>query len=1335
MSRFKGILLGTLVVLALGTPIAVHAAVQYDAILEWNGPYYRVINAPTVNQMVDNPVIDVPFILPYAVAVSQKADDRDVVYVLDSGNKRIQAFEANAVYVNDNTFVWNAGGAAAAGEYDDDEIWLDEYVNPAEDFVLPGSEVVVIDGDVWTRVANLTGFVAADKVYTIDYAADPGPIIDLPASSLSDESSITLNYAITDYEGGGTAAFGVGDVDYGTSEGASVVMQTITEGTSTGPTSFGNLRSIAAVANMTDGTSDDLFVLDSEGSTTLFYYFMDADGSITYREAYDDLLTNPYDVAVARGGPTRVAAAAVTGGGDIVGGATVRDASQVTGHVYTVVEAVGNVTVTNVTTGRVLVNEAVRADMAATFLGIPGLDVTIDNGAGTGSNTLTTTKAVSDRYLFVADTGADRIKVISADPADPTATNDWLPGDEHTSAAQPAGAGLVGATADIDYRYTIAAATPDRVIFTNAFPIAENSLETITFDPGGASEAEWTRVDDLGVTGPDDEVFEIDWQTGMIRFGDGIHGMVAPVGTWELGTYETTPDVLRYGTSGTGPGRFAAPRGVTARWNSSLGVYDVYVADTGNGRIQKFAFHPADSGIPARMEYVCQWSIASSANDLLSNPVDVIVGVDGNDDVYVAVADQGNSRIVIYKDLAAASSGGSTAPIWDTTLGDAGNSLGLFAQIEGIAFMPNGSDFDIYACDALRGTVTKYQESPTPTITLSFAGQSELPNCFPPSSSYRFSFTTSNVPAGGWIDFYYDTVTTFNAATAKLAFPVGTTPATATSATWVFSQSPGGTPPDRSLAEGGYYLFARMKDSNGVTVATAAAGANRLLCIDSSLLPSLMLADAIDGDYYLYLQNNLERVVKLQVAYPDSVITVGYSGTFDPALVTVEGIAPGDGWDESGYNLSQTLTGFDNTNGTFTVSSAALETPIGLTSVGPHTMAMMTVKADAAAITPETRFANGEITILTTGSGMSNIHGESPEMMTIQNILLRFGYLGDLATAGEGADGYLPNLAPKPDGIIGYDDLVVFSLGWNGVNGVRDQIADIGPISGTAPDVISMPDGQWDVDDILAFTTMYSWYANQGFARAIPGSNLNFSTDSRPVVAGDPVPGQATARTVSHLVSPKVGDLMTVDLVVENADNLTTALFNLGFDPDQLELVSIENGGHLEGASGSLFLHRCGLGWLEAMAARLDQDTPGVSGSGVVARATFRILDDNPGDIDLGFDLRSESGMVLARGNRDLGPFSGGEASFRLYSARPNPVHSTTTIVFSLPEAGPANLSVYDVSGRKVSSLASGRHESGFHVVSFDGMSDRGELLPAGVYFYRLQAGQNETTRKLILTR
>ncbi len=95
----------------------------------------------------------------------------------------------------------------------------------------------------------------------------------------------------------------------------------------------------------------------------------------------------------------------------------------------------------------------------------------------------------------------------------------------------------------------------------------------------------------------------------------------------------------------------------------------------------------------------------------------------------------------------------------------------------------------------------------------------------------------------------------------------------------------------------------------------------------------------------------------------------------------------------------------------------------------------------------------------------------------------------------------------------------------------------------------------------------------------------------------------------------------------------------------------------------------------------------------------------------------------------DASPFIVYRSSF-IVSACPNPFNPDTRIAFDLPETAPLNLTVYDLQGRIISVLADGIHSPGKYEYTFSGKD-----LASGIYFYRLNAGRNTATGKLLLVK
>ncbi|HDP67746.1 MAG TPA: T9SS type A sorting domain-containing protein, partial [Candidatus Marinimicrobia bacterium] len=76
----------------------------------------------------------------------------------------------------------------------------------------------------------------------------------------------------------------------------------------------------------------------------------------------------------------------------------------------------------------------------------------------------------------------------------------------------------------------------------------------------------------------------------------------------------------------------------------------------------------------------------------------------------------------------------------------------------------------------------------------------------------------------------------------------------------------------------------------------------------------------------------------------------------------------------------------------------------------------------------------------------------------------------------------------------------------------------------------------------------------------------------------------------------------------------------------------------------------------------------------------------------------------------------------------PNPFNPTTMIEFDLPKQSDVKLVVYDIMGRKVAELASGKLNAGYHKLNFNAAH-----LASGVYFYKLQAGDFVSIKKMML--
>jgi hypothetical protein len=87
-----------------------------------------------------------------------------------------------------------------------------------------------------------------------------------------------------------------------------------------------------------------------------------------------------------------------------------------------------------------------------------------------------------------------------------------------------------------------------------------------------------------------------------------------------------------------------------------------------------------------------------------------------------------------------------------------------------------------------------------------------------------------------------------------------------------------------------------------------------------------------------------------------------------------------------------------------------------------------------------------------------------------------------------------------------------------------------------------------------------------------------------------------------------------------------------------------------------------------------------------------------------------------------------------LYQNVPNPFNPTTVIRYDVPAQGArVSLAIYDVGGHLVRTLVDGSQTPGVKSVTWDGRDSRGTSVSSGIYFYRLRAGGEVITRKMVL--
>ncbi|MBS1270890.1 MAG: hypothetical protein MAGBODY4_00017 [Candidatus Marinimicrobia bacterium] len=97
-------------------------------------------------------------------------------------------------------------------------------------------------------------------------------------------------------------------------------------------------------------------------------------------------------------------------------------------------------------------------------------------------------------------------------------------------------------------------------------------------------------------------------------------------------------------------------------------------------------------------------------------------------------------------------------------------------------------------------------------------------------------------------------------------------------------------------------------------------------------------------------------------------------------------------------------------------------------------------------------------------------------------------------------------------------------------------------------------------------------------------------------------------------------------------------------------------------------------------------------------------------------------------------------SEYALQQNYPNPFNPTTTVRYSLPEAGTVNITVYNLLGQPVKTLINTQQEPGYYTISWDGADAFGQQVSSGMYLYKIQVMNGtdtryQTVRKMMLMR
>ena len=256
--------------------------------------------------------------------------------------------------------------------------------------------------------------------------------------------------------------------------------------------------------------------------------------------------------------------------------------------------------------------------------------------------------------------------------------------------------------------------------------------------------------------------------------------------------------------------------------------------------------------------------------------------------------------------------------------------------------------------------------------------------------------------------------------------------------------------------------------------------------------------------------------------------------------------------------------------------------------------------------------------------------------------------------------------------------------------------------------------------------------------------DYNKSCDQVPKPAVRPILANGKNRTARPQLAIRQSEgIIEADVQLQGATELVGHEVVLQYDPDILEYVGYTDAAgmlRLQDADGAMGFAKNERG-VVILVSSVKPKQAAAAGSGLLVTARFvrtgaytgeppiSLYEVSLADRDLTIDRPIVQGVAAEKP-------AGFDAQLEtaLQQNNPNPFNLSTVIPFSLAEAAPVHLTIYNALGQEVRWLIAGvQMNAGMHKVVWDGKDALGRLVSSGVYMYEMKAGDFRTIRRMLL--
>jgi len=319
------------------------------------------------------------------------------------------------------------------------------------------------------------------------------------------------------------------------------------------------------------------------------------------------------------------------------------------------------------------------------------------------------------------------------------------------------------------------------------------------------------------------------------------------------------------------------------------------------------------------------------------------------------------------------------------------------------------------------------------------------------------------------------------------------------------------------------------------------------------------------------------------------------------------------------------------------------------------------------------------------------------------------------------------------DNHVDFNDYTQFIAWWN-ANNIHGDIAAhpelLKAILNTPKhenNYVFTPDGRIDHEDHIAFALLYNYF-----------NELGKDNPGKYVTVAKRVSSEITTGINWDRTDYTVGDVFTVTMNPGIVHDFLGSETVLEYDNEIIRINTVTN--HMASYDTTIntpVLIKSTDGKLTASTVLLGELDKGITVLGEsLFEFEFEVIAEGDFSISLSsVDLRNFSNEPIyvsidnevlvgkAVNSQDMNP-----VAFGIYQNYPNPFNPATTIEYGISKPGPVTISVYNINGQLVTTLAKDFHDAGVYSTVWDASA-----LSGGIYICRIVSGEHTQSRKMLL--